>query len=387
LSINRAFAVARRELEFLSHSPWDFFATFGTPVILVVVLLAIFANGTPRGLPIAVVDEDHSATSRGFVESLGADPVLSVAVEPPALSEALVALHRSSVEAIIVIPTGSDRHLRSGKQARISAYLDALHSVSASLIGTQLQTVFGTSSVTIAVVARAKHRTPASEGLAESEAIAVDARTLYNPRVDYERYLGTTLIPAALGLALTLAIVAAFGRELRDGTASEWLVISGDDIIVALVGKATPYVTTFSIFACAAIAIIARAQGLTFGLVLTYVATVVFCAAIAAFAVAILGATGQMKTAMSLASFWIAPAFAFSGVSFPQQNLFTQIWSEAIPLTPYLRLQINELQLHLPAAAALPDLADLCVFLLLGSALSLFTMSSLLRTTEEPHPA
>lgn len=385
-SINSALAVAKRELNFLFGSPWDFFATFGTPVILVVVLLAIFSNGTPRGLPIAIVDEDHSAASREFVESMRSDPVLSVSLEARELSDALTSLHRSSVEAIVVIPANSDRQLRIGRQVRISAYVDALHSISASVIGTQLQTIFGTSSVTVAVVGRAKERIPATEGLAESQAIGVDSHTLYNPRLDYERYLGTTLIPAALGLTLTLAVVTAFGRELRDGTVSDWLEQAGDDIVLALVGKAFPYVVTFSLFACAAIAIIARAQGLTSGLALTYVATIVFCAAVASFAVALLGATGQMKTAMSLASFWIAPAFAFSGVSFPQQNFFTHVWSEAIPLTPYLRLQINELQLHLPTVAALPDLVDLCVFWLLGSGLALFTMSSLLRATDEPAP-
>ena len=50
-----------RELQYLRREPWDLALLLWFPAATLALLLWMFSTGIPTGLPIAVVDEDHSA--------------------------------------------------------------------------------------------------------------------------------------------------------------------------------------------------------------------------------------------------------------------------------------------------------------------------------------
>ena len=65
---------------------------------------------------------------------------------------------------------------------------------------------------------------------------------------------------------------------------------------------------------------------------------------------ALAGTTRSLRTALSGAGFFAAPAFAFSGVAFPLAGMpaSARAWAEAMPYTHYIRLQIEQLQMGAP---------------------------------------
>ena len=89
-------AVLRRELRYLSTRPIYLFAIFGAPLLVTLLLLYMMGGGLPTNMPVAVVDEDHTSTSRALTRSLDAFQSSEVALEAASMPEALEAMRRSS---------------------------------------------------------------------------------------------------------------------------------------------------------------------------------------------------------------------------------------------------------------------------------------------------
>lgn len=71
----------------------------------------------------------------------------------------------------------------------------------------------------------------------------------------------------------------------------------------------------------------------------------------------------SLRMGLSSTAFVSAPAFAFSGVTFPLVAMSegAQRWANALPLTHYLKIHITQLQMNAPASVALPTLFGLII--------------------------
>lgn len=90
-------AVLRRELRYLTTRPIYLFAIFGAPLLVTLMLLYMMGGGLPTNMPVAVVDEDHTATSRALTRSLDAFQSSEVVLEAASMPEALDAMRRGEV--------------------------------------------------------------------------------------------------------------------------------------------------------------------------------------------------------------------------------------------------------------------------------------------------
>lgn len=377
-------AAFTRELAFLRRSPWDLSVAVVFPLLSIVLTIWIFSSGTPRHMPIALVDQDASALSRALARDLGALSGIRIAYRPASFRDAMSLVRQGDAYAVVLIPRETERTLLRGRQARIVAYTNAMYALPAGTITRELQTVVAGASARAAVVARAKRQTPLAEGLAQTMPLSVDLVSLYNERTNYEAFLADALVPSLLQLLLVLATVSAFGRELRDGTAAAWLASAGGNAPAAIAGKALPYFIAWCIFGCASTLYLASHNGWQHGLWIVLLGTILFVAAYQGVALAIVGLCANFRLALSIASAVSAPAFAYAGVSFPQHNMvpLARWWSEATPLTWYLRLRIEQLQLGAAPAAATLELAALAAVACFGAGLGLLTLGSLARS---PH--
>lgn len=80
-----------------------------------------------ESVDIAVVDEDHTPTSRRLIEGLRSGPNTRVGYEPQSIAEAQNLFYRNDIYGIVVIPNGFERRLLSSKSATISLILDGSH--------------------------------------------------------------------------------------------------------------------------------------------------------------------------------------------------------------------------------------------------------------------
>ena len=84
----------------------------------------IYSNGTLDDMPVAVVDECGSRTSRQFVRKLDATREVNVSRSCANMAEAESLMQQREVNGIILIPADFENRIASGQQAGLSVYAD-----------------------------------------------------------------------------------------------------------------------------------------------------------------------------------------------------------------------------------------------------------------------
>ena len=91
----------------------------------------------------------------------------------------------------------------------------------------------------------------------------------------------------------------------------------------------------------------------------------------------------SLRMGLSTTGFISAPSYAFAGVTFPYIAISdsAQYWSNALPLTHYLKLHIAQLQMQAPIAISLP-----VVYGLMLAAIIALLLAALLTKRALAHP-
>ena len=131
-SLVRIGSVARRELRRLTTQPIYLFCMVGAPLICFIFFLSLMGKGLPTDLPLAVVDEDNSATSRSLIRQLDAFEQSRVALLTASFEEARQAMQRGEVYGIIRVPARFSVEATTGKQPTLSFYTNGSYLIAAS---------------------------------------------------------------------------------------------------------------------------------------------------------------------------------------------------------------------------------------------------------------
>ncbi|ROU06268.1 ABC transporter permease [Lysobacter enzymogenes] len=373
-------ASARRELGFLRASRWDALQITLLPWAILLVLMAVFSHTVLRNVPIAVVDHDRSPASRALVRMLNAAPGVYVRAMPASLEEAWPMVRRVEVYAVLYLPRDAAREVGRGQTATAIAYYNASYMTTGQAAFREISAVVQAHNAELSL---GRDLFLHGRSGARAAPVRVQSKVLFNAERSYEHFLQSLLFPAVLQLAFCIAAVAAFGRELRDGSAPAWLEASGGRIGAAVAGKLLPYFVLFMLYAALALLWVgglrSGAVAGSFAMLLTGYAGMYL--AYAAIGSLLIGATRSMATALSLTGIYSGVAMAFSGGTFPtiEGPLFTQVWSRLMPFTAYVQLQVQQLDAGAPWRDSLWPLATLGAFMLVGGAFGLRLYARALR--------
>jgi len=112
-------------------------------LIFPVLMISIFGfatTGSPRGLPAALVDEDHSPASMALSQALRAVNAISIRYEVGSEDEAKKLMDDGYTKALIVIPAGFDDALETGAtQAKVVVKVDESDATVAQMVRAVLQ--------------------------------------------------------------------------------------------------------------------------------------------------------------------------------------------------------------------------------------------------------
>ena len=332
-----------RELAHLRQQPWDAALLVWFPAATLALLLWLFSAGVTAGLPIAVVDEDHSSSSRELTLRMAAMRGLAIAAQPASLEAAQPLVRSGGVYGVVHIPANWERdRLRHAAQP-VVLYDNAQFSLAAGAIGGDVRAVVSSMALDDALAAEARFGGGLAQAAARLNEVQADLRTLFNPSLSYEAYLAGMLLPVVLHLFCVLAAVSALGREFRDRSVDAWLASAGGSFAHALVGKLVPVLLVYLLFALALVALFAGWRGwpAAGSVVLWIVALAVLVLASVAIAVLLVGLTVNLRTALSLTGLYVATGLAFSGFSYPRAAMgaAAQWWGALLPYTHYLPLQ------------------------------------------------
>jgi ABC-2 type transport system permease protein len=364
-------AVARRELRRLPHVPVLWALLGPIPVAMTLLLMGVFAAEVVRDLPVAVLDLDRSAASRTAARWLEATRGARLVEHVEDMGAARSAVLERQVYGVLVVPRHFERDLLRGRSPHVSflfneEYLTAGGNLSAD--------VSRGASTAAALLTALSGREPSP--------IRVDLRSLFNPAGSYAQALGFVLIGGLLQVVIGMTTIYAVGRELADGTATEWLETAQGSTAAAWLGKLAPY----TVVHCGLVAALLGLFGAWYGIPvrgpawLLVIGTVGFVLAAQAFGLLIIARTANLRMSLGLGSIILGPAVAFAGVTFPltAMPVAARIWSETLPLTHALAVARAGINVGAPGAAGGPLLA-LALTTAIALALALPRLPALLR--------
>ena len=361
--------VMRREWGILRTRPIYFFGMILAPFLTAFLLLYMMAGGLPQDMPVAVVDEDGTATSRALVRSLDAFQSSRVSLRALSMQEALSAMRRGEVYAIYHIPRGLQAHAGSARQPKIHYYTNGSYLMAGSFTFRDMKMLSELASAKVGLqTGQARGRTE-EQIMGAIQPIRVQLEVMSNPWLNYSAYLTTTILPGVLQLMIFLITSYSIGVEIKRRTARSWLAAADGSMVRALVGKLLPHTLIFLLVGWSL-------QGLLYGwmgyplqsswwsMAGAMLALVLAAQSLGAFFVALIPI---LRMSLSLGSLLGMLSFSISGMSIPVSTMSpaVQALSHIFPLRYYYQIGINQALVGAPWVEAMPLYLGLLAFLLL----------------------
>ena len=200
-----------------------------------------------KDVPIAVVDLDHSQTSRQLSRMRDAAELLYVQTKPPSLIEAQQELLDSTVYAIIVIPDDFQKKILRKEQAIVAAHCDASYFLIYRQVKTGIATVCRSLSAGIEIRRLTATGISVEAALRERDPLPLLSIPLFNPAGGYASYV----MPAVVIMLLQQTLLIGIG--MIGGTVREKNTKAGGEpttehvgIMASIIGKTGAY---FSLYA------------------------------------------------------------------------------------------------------------------------------------------
>ena len=178
--MTRLFHVARREVRRLASHPIYWFCMLAAPLLCLVFFLTLMGSGLPTNLPLGLVDDDGSTTSRQLARNLDAFQQSDIVAQFPTVSEARKAMQRGEIYGFYYIPEGTSRKALRQEQATVSFYMNYSYLIAGSLVFRDMKTMSELASgAAVQQVMLARGATEA-QAMALLQPIVVDTHPISN---------------------------------------------------------------------------------------------------------------------------------------------------------------------------------------------------------------
>lgn len=239
--------VALRELDMLRKNRIYGFCMIVFPLLVVVFFTTMLDEGTPQDLPIGVVDQDNSTTSRALVRNLDAMQNSRVVYRFANVTEARNAMQEGKVYAYLYIPGGTSAKLLAGRLPKISYYYTMTCMTAGAMAMKDMKTIGLLGSAAVGQATLSAKGASKEQIKASLQPVTVDAHMIANPYGSYNYSLTTTFVPGILMLFMALLSAYTLGMEMKFDTGKEWLALAEDNILVAIIGKYIVHALVFTL--------------------------------------------------------------------------------------------------------------------------------------------
>ena len=311
--------IALRELNILRKNRIYGFCMIVFPVMLVLFFTTMLDDGIPQDLPIGVVDQDNSATSRGLVRNLDAMQNSRVVYRFANVTEARNAMQEGKVYAYLYIPEGTAAKLMAGRQPNISYYYTMTCMTAGSMASKDLKTIGMLGSMAVGKATLSAKGATDGQIKAALQPVTIDAHMIANPEGSYNYSLTTVFVPGILMLFMALLSSYSLGMEMKFDTGKEWLARADGNIVVAIIGKYIVHALVFLLVIFAFLYYIFDVLhfprlGDTWSIVRL---TLLQVAASLGFGIFTFGIMPSLRMSMSISSLWSVLGLSMCGSAFP----------------------------------------------------------------------
>lgn len=308
------------------------------PLFCLFFMATIFGSGQMENIPIGIVDQDNTATSRNISRRIAAAPTFSVTEHFTDEATARRALQQKKIYGYLVIPSQFEQKAVTGgpggsmgSNAPGAATLTYYYHYALLSVGSELMAAFENTLAPVAlspIVMQAEALGVGQEQM-QTFLLPMEASThpLYNPDMDYSIYLSQPFFFVLFQILILLITIYALGSEIKFGTATEWLATARGNILAAVVGKLLPYTIIFSLIGILANYVLFGPLHIPFqgSLVWMNAVTILFILATQALAVFLFSIFPKISYTISVVSMVGSLGATLSGVTFPVTAMYAPV--------------------------------------------------------------
>ena len=322
-TLRQIYEIMMRELLILRQNHVYRFCMVAFPVLVIFFFTSLMDDGLPTEMPIGIVDQDNTSTTRALGRRLDGFQMSRVVAHYPTMSDARKAIQRNEIYGFLYIPKGTTEKLLSQRQPKISYYYSYTTLAAGALLMKDLKTI---STLGSAAVGQATMR---ARGLTDRQVqtalqpIKIDLHQIANPWVSYNAYLSTMLIPGMIMLFIFLISAYSLGTELKFATSKDWLAKADNNIGIALMGKFLPQTLIW-------LAIVFGYQYYVFYVLqfphlgspwMLVLLGLMHVLAAQGFGIFAFGLMPSLRMSMSVCSLWAVLSFSMAGGAFPVMGM------------------------------------------------------------------
>jgi ABC-2 type transport system permease protein len=339
------------------------------PLFVTLFFTSLMNEGQPVKMPIGIVDQDNTSTTRKLTRMIDAFQSSKVVAHYATAEEARHAIQRNEIYGFILFPKDMTKKLMAMRQPKMSIYYSNTSLTAGSVLYKEMKTMCTLASAAVGQATMQAKGFSSGQITAFLQPVALDAHTIGNPWISYNMFLSSMLIPACILLFVFLMTAYSLGTEIKFGTQEEWIASAGGNVYKAMLAKLLPHTFVYLVvmYACMAYmfgALHFPAPGGPWRLLLLGLISIL---AAQGFGVFIFGLIPSLRMAMSVCSLWGVLSFSMVGSAFPvfAMDAPLQTLSWLFPLRHYYIIYQRCIFNTFPLADAWQHFAALAVIALL----------------------
>lgn len=330
----------------------------------------IYNNEVVHEVPVAIVDNSHSALSREFIQKFDASPDVAVTVYCKSMDEAKQAVGHGDVYGLLYFPEDFATKAGRMEQTHVSVYCDMSYMLTYKAIfqsASSVSMLMGTE-----IQAKLQQLPTERESQIATHPLEVEEVAMFNSTMGY----GNSILPAVLILIIQQAMLLAVG--LLSGRDRELGFASVNGIASTLIGKSIAYILVFAVMFAYVTLVVPDIFGfvsLVHGIDLLLLAIPYLFASV--FFAFIFSAFVRYRENVMLVVVFTSLIFLFlTGVSWPQSAIpgFWQGVSSIMPSTFAVRGFIRMSSMGARLGDVIPEIQALWIQVAIYGVLSIFVM-------------
>lgn len=224
----------------IARRPVCWIGFFVLPLLISFMLSNLMEQGLPTRIPAAIVDMDHSSTSRHLTQTLDAMQMVEITKADESYSQARHDMQRGEIFGYFLIPENFEKDLLAGRRPVISFYTNMTYFVPANLLfkNFKLTAVYTKAGVVTSLLQSTGM--PSTEIMGMINPVSIQTRPLGNPQLNYSIYLTNSFLPCAFQLMIMMMTVYLLTNDIKYGFSLHYLRLSRGSVLRYVAAKLLP---------------------------------------------------------------------------------------------------------------------------------------------------
>jgi ABC-2 type transport system permease protein len=304
---------------------------------LLTVYTYIYSKEVITEVPVAIVNQDATKTSRDYVAMLNATEGVKTILTYSDIQEAKRAYYSKEVMGIVIIPKDFGKNLRSGKKTTVTSFSDASNMVFYSKVLADITVTTVNFNAGIAVKKEMSSGIPIAIAKQNYVPIQPISTSLFNTAAGYATYIIPILTALIIQLIILMGIGILNGSRKEDKTIHlnfPRLLHRGGTIPV-LLAKASLYSLIFAVIIPIQIGIIYAIFSIPVrsSLALVYLFSLPYLTSVVFLGIAISSLFKRREDSIVFLVLLSIPSLMLSGLSFPMEE-FSNFYQQLAKLLP-----------------------------------------------------